>query len=282
MALQSPRFRNNARLQRAAEGKPSIRWPEKGEAIAILQQAFVDLGFAMPLSTGHGAPDGIFGNETLRVVRSFQSKYHLTADGIVGKKTMAQLDLLLPGAPPKRASAIPYQVPGTKTVLRQPSSMSCWATVYCMMRSWKDQSSYPIRDAVLKVGQKWADHYDKSYPPTKQGLPSSEFGPFLQAARMDHQPMANVTIEQWGRLLRQYGLLWIGASVTVNPDTGLHSRILEGITGNGEPDSTFMRIIDPAAGNQYPEPFMVFLAKYESGIRSVDGEYFQIRHFREG
>lgn len=282
MALTSPRFKNNARLQQAAENRPSIKLMEKGPAVAILQQAFLDLGFQMPKSTKNGGPDGDFGSETYNTVIGFQKKHGLTVDGAVGRQTMTKLDQLLPNAAPPAptpTSNVPYQVPGIKTVLAQPSPMSCWATVYCMMRSWKDQSSYGIRDSVLKVGQKWATHFDKSYPPTKQGLPSSEFGPFLREARMTHQPMVNLPIEEWARLLRQHGLLWIGASVTINPNTGLHSRILEGITGNGQPESTSMKIIDPDGGKQYSEPFMVFLAKYESGIRSVSKEYFQIRHF---
>lgn len=280
MALRSARFKDDARLQRAAQNNPPVRWPERGQAVAVLQQAFLDLGFLLPLSIRQGSPDGIFGNETLKTVRDFQARHRLKVDGIVGRNTMEKLDQLLPAAPPRKDSPIPYAVPGLKTVLSQPSPMSCWATVYCMMRSWKDQASYPIRDAVLRVGQKWADFYDKSYPPTNQGLPSDQFGPFLQEARMEHEPMANLIVEQWGRLLRTYGLLWIGASVTVNPNTGLHSRILEGIAGDGEPSSTFMKIIDPDDGRQYSEPFMVFLAKYESGILSVSGDYFQIRHFR--
>jgi peptidoglycan hydrolase-like protein with peptidoglycan-binding domain len=280
MALKSARFKDNERLQRAAQNHPPVRWPERGPAVAVLQQALLDLGFPMPLSMRQGSPDGIFGNETLKTVRDFQARYRLKVDGIAGRHTLEKLDELLPSAPPRKESLIPYSVPGLKTVLSQPSPMSCWATVYCMMRSWKDQVSYPIRDAVLRVGQKWADYYDQSYPPTNQGLPADQFGPFLREAGMDHEPMANLTIEQWARLLRTYGLLWIGASVTVNPNTGLHSRILEGITGNGEPASTFMKIIDPDGGRQYSEAFMVFLAKYESGIRSVSGEYFQIRRFR--
>lgn len=280
MALTSPRFAGNARLQAASENRPSIRFMEQNrEAVAILQQAFIDLGFPMPRSTKAGKPDGIFGQETLDTVKAFQRKHALTQDGVVGRQTLGKLDSLLPGGKPASSGNVPYQVPGIKTVLAQPSPMSCWATVYCMMRSWKDQTSYPIRDAVLKVGQKWADYYDASYPPKNQGLPSSEFGPFLAAARMRHQPMMNITIDEWGRLLRVHGLLWIGASVTINPNTGLHSRILEGITGNGQPYSTSMKIIDPDGGKQYSEPFMVFLAKYESGIRSVSGDYFQIRHF---
>jgi hypothetical protein len=282
MALKSPRFSGNVRLQKASENNPPVRYLEQGQAVAVLQQAFIDLGFAMPASTKTGNPDGIFGQETLKIVRAFQTKHGLSPDGVVGKQTMTKLDTLLPTAGPVKptpASGVPYMVPGIKTVVAQPSPMSCWATVYCMMRSWKDQMSYPIRDAVLKVGQKWADHYDKSFPPTVKGLPSSEFGPFLRAANMTHQPMMNLPIEEWARLLRRHGLLWIGASVTINPNTGLHSRILEGMTGDGQPNSTSMKIIDPDGGKQYSEPFMTFLAKYESGIRSVSGEYFQIRHF---
>ena len=330
-----------------------MKWPEKGEPVAIVQQALLDLGFSLPFTNKSGSPDGIFGGETLKAVQAFQKKYGLIQDGVVGKQTMAKLDSLLPGkADPKPFSSIPYQVPGIKTVLAQPSPMSCWATVYCMMRSWKDQTSYPIREAVLKVGTKWANYYDKSFaqttvapihgappihgtgsapihggtlihgvppihgvgnspihvanpthgappihgagnppihgvilspgtPPSQPtGLPPNEFAPFLEDAKMAHQPMINLPMEQWAILLRTHGLLWIGASVTIHPNTGLHSRILEGMTGDGNPGSTFMKIIDPDGGKQYLEPFLVFLAKYEAGILSVGGEYFQIRHFR--
>ena len=280
--LQSPRFAANPRLQKASENNPAIRWPESGDAIAILQQALMDLGYPLPGSINKsGGPDGILGPETLKAIRAFQKKHGLSIDGVVGRQTMAKLDSLLPGGqPPPPASLIPYRVPGIKSVLAQPSSMSCWATVYCMMRSWKDQQSYPIRDSVLKVGKKWADYYDKSYPPTNAGLPSKQFAPFLQDAQMTHQPMMNLMIEQWARLMRRHGLLWIGAAVTTEVKSGLHSRILEGMHGDGKPESTWMKIIDPDGGKTYDEPFMVFLAKYEAGIMSVGGEYFQIRHFR--
>jgi peptidoglycan hydrolase-like protein with peptidoglycan-binding domain len=280
--LNSPRFASNQRLQKASENSPAIRWPESGDAIAILQQALIDLGFPLPSSTTKsGGPDGILGTETLKAIRAFQKKHGLTIDGVVGRQTMNKLDVLLPTGPtPPPTPLIPYRVPGIKSVLAQPSSMSCWATVYCMMRSWKEQQSFPIRDAVLKVGTKWANYYDKSYPPTNAGLPSDQFAPFLADAGMTHQPMANLMIEQWARLMRRHGLLWIGAAVTTAVNSGLHSRILEGMHGDGHHDSTWMKIIDPDGGKTYDEPFMIFLAKYEAGIMSVGGDYFQIRHFR--
>src|SRR5262245_52465972 len=101
MALKSPRFAGNARLQAAANNSPTIKWGEQGEAVKILQQAYLDLGFAMPISTKKtGSPDGIFGNETFSVTKAFQSKHTLSPDGIVGKDTMAKLDELFAAAPP--------------------------------------------------------------------------------------------------------------------------------------------------------------------------------------
>lgn len=97
MPLNSPRFSNNKRLQQVSITQPSMKQGEKGEAIAIVQMALVDLGFSMPLTTANGQklPDGIFGNETARVVRLFQSTNALEPDGVVGPKTLARLEQLI-------------------------------------------------------------------------------------------------------------------------------------------------------------------------------------------
>ena len=101
MALTSPRFAGNQRLQSAALNSPAMCWGERGQAVAIVQQAYVDLGHAMPNSTvATGTMDGIFGKETYSVTRHFQSRHGLGVDGIVGKQTLAKLDALLPGPKP--------------------------------------------------------------------------------------------------------------------------------------------------------------------------------------
>jgi len=96
---------------------------------------------------------------------------------------------------------------------------------------------------------------------------------------MTSQPMMNVTIDTWESLLRQYGLLWVGTLAGTTPGSGLHSRIIEGIMGDGSPGRSSFKIIDPAGGKQYVESFAVFLAKYEGAFRGTAGEYYQIRHF---
>ena len=180
--------------------------------------------------------------------------------------------------------AISFRVPGITSVIAQDGPMTCWATVYTMMISWKRSFMMGIRESVAEVDNKYALFYDAGLrtvpnPPGPQGLPSNEFGPFLRAAHMTHEPMANLPPAQWERLMRSHGLLWIGTLNVLGPGGGLHSRIIEAVDGNGGSTDTFFSIIDPDGGRQYRERFDVFLAKYEGAIAGVGGEYFQIRHF---
>jgi hypothetical protein len=175
---------------------------------------------------------------------------------------------------------IPYTVPGLVAVIRQPSSLVCWATAYTMMRSWKDQASYPIRSAVALVDEKYGVLVDRN-----QALPPPEFTPFLRAARMRHQPMWTLPISEWAELLGARGLLWVGTLGVVSPGRYLHSRLVEGIEGDGNANGTWMKIVDPENGSRYRERFSDFLNRYEGAFNlsqpSAVGlrEYYQIRHF---
>ena len=277
MVLMSPRFRDNARLQLAAANNPPLRRGAEGEHVRLVQQGLIELGYAMPVSTKkYGSPDGIYGNETIEKVRAFQQREHLGNDGSAGNFTMHKLDSKLPtrGEPlPPLPRLDTYIVPGLKVVIAQPTSMICWATVHCMMRSWHDQASYDIRDAADRVGSQYSALVDQN-----RGLPPSQFGSFIASAGMVAEPMANYMASAWEDMLRTHGLLWVGTLNALGPGAGLHSRIIEGMSGSGE-NGREMLIIDPAGGRRYRESFEIFVAKYEGAIAGVTGEYLQIRHF---
>ncbi len=173
-----------------------------------------------------------------------------------------------------------YVAPGIIEALQQPSNSVCWATAYTMMRSWKDCCSYSIRDAVAVVAEKYAVMVDEN-----QGLPPQEFTPFLRAGGLQHEPMWNLPIEGWLKLLKRHGPLWVGTLAATPPATSLHSRVVEGMRGNGDAGSTWMKIVDPGMGGRYEELFRAFLAKYEGAFtesqRGSNGvsEYYQIRYF---
>lgn len=92
-----------------------MKWPEKGEAVAIVQQALIELGFSLPFTNKSGSPDGICCSEKLKAVQAFQENYGLIQDGVVGKQTMGKLDSM----PPGKVDPKPF------------------SSMYCMMRSWK-------------------------------------------------------------------------------------------------------------------------------------------------
>ena len=94
MPLTSPRFQQNDRLVKASDNRPSLKQGESGEAVVILQLALIDLGESMPKSTknGNALPDGIFGPETVQLVKNFQRANSLTVDGAVGRQTLIELE----------------------------------------------------------------------------------------------------------------------------------------------------------------------------------------------
>lgn len=96
MPLFSPRFTGNDRIAKAAANNPPFKAGEpKNRGVEILQLALSDLGFRMPKSIKKpGAADGIFGDETTRVVMAFQTANGLKADGVVGTATLSRLDTL--------------------------------------------------------------------------------------------------------------------------------------------------------------------------------------------
>jgi len=93
MALMSFRFRRNEALLAAARNAPPLRMGATGVGVRALQQALLDLGQVMPISTRLGGrPDGVFGSETAGAVKGFQRVQGLTADGVAGQQTLGKLD----------------------------------------------------------------------------------------------------------------------------------------------------------------------------------------------
>ena len=92
MALVSPRFRHNRRLNRASTGTV-IRQGSRGRHVHLIQMALIDLGYPMPRSVGGSySPDGAFGTETKQKVIDFQNANNLSPDGEIGRNTMLALD----------------------------------------------------------------------------------------------------------------------------------------------------------------------------------------------
>lgn len=75
---------------------PTLRKGDRGEAVVRMQQLLIKAGYSF---SPWGA-DGIWGDYTDSVVRAFQSKSGLSADGICGKLTWAALEAVKPDTKP--------------------------------------------------------------------------------------------------------------------------------------------------------------------------------------
>lgn len=178
-------------------------------------------------------------------------------------------------------------VPGLIVPVRQPNGMSCWAAMYTMMYSWKNQLSIDIRTAVSQLGQKYLDCFDKN-----TGLPIEENRNLAQTAGMQAEPLQNLSPEGWASFLRAYGLLWTSYGWQVFDPTGLtetragrHIIIIYGMVGDGSPNGTIVKYVDPSDGNFHTMSLETFVSQHETGftMRSLNdkqlGQFSQIMHY---
>jgi peptidoglycan hydrolase-like protein with peptidoglycan-binding domain len=97
--MKSHRFTTEPQLLTVEAGTTLIKMNSKGRGVAMIQIVLRNLGFPMPRSFKNRTADGIFGAETDQAVKSYQREHMLSSDGIVGKKTLANLDDLLVAQP---------------------------------------------------------------------------------------------------------------------------------------------------------------------------------------
>lgn len=269
MPLTSPRFRNNQRLQTAAENAPSLKQPERGQAVRLLQQALIDCGYPLPKSTArYGSPDGKYGVETETAVRAFQGNHHLPRiDGHAGHDTLYELDKLfpmpaeplppLPGFTPD--GKISYRVPGLIEAQRQRTPNVCWATTYAMMLSWRRGMSIDPDTAVRELGEPFIAYWTTDHP-----LPAEWVFEFARRASLKGEPLYDVAPEGLLELMQRAGVLCDGfawqLAVAGKMVYGAHAILPYAIEGDGSGDGTNVFYMDPGDGFRHSKTFSKYAA----------------------
>ena len=97
----------------------TLRNGDRGQDVRSLQHSLIRLGFLS------GSADGVFGPKTEQAVRSFQQSYHLTVDGLAGRKTLAAIEAAEKGQPAAAASAaVSAETAATSSAEAAPASAS--------------------------------------------------------------------------------------------------------------------------------------------------------------
>ncbi len=170
-----------------------------------------------------------------------------------------------------------FTVAGRLRPLRQPDGMSCWATVATIMRSWQTNREETIEDVVASAGPRFMEILKSG-----DGLHHKDLPAFLEAMHLTAEPPMSFSVFGFERLLRVHGLLWIVGDEDPGPRFSEHARVLFGLHGDGNPDTTHAFLIDPALGTRVTEIVAVLQEKItQIGIGAIDhGESVaQIIHF---
>lgn len=137
--LKSARFAGDEVLEGCYDGEKTryLRNGSTGEAVKKIQQALIDLKYPMPISTQKtGEPDGIYGAETSKTVKQFQTDQALKdKDGIVGKDTIEKLDQLLGTGPSPKPPEPPE--PSTQELILQVVENADAATIATLRKDAK-------------------------------------------------------------------------------------------------------------------------------------------------
>ncbi|CBL45771.1 Hypothetical protein HDN1F_21880 [gamma proteobacterium HdN1] len=172
-------------------------------------------------------------------------------------------------------TSIRYDIPGEFQVLAQPSSMACWATVFTMLKSWRSQRGMTIEQATASVGQRWLDLYRAD-----TGLSGDDKVNFISTAGLVAEPPQSYSIQGWETLLRNYGPIWVTTDEAPGKAWAIHARIITGIYGDGTPEGTCFKIVDPAGGRRYEESIAVFIPKYEEEVIRTGYMRIQVVHWQ--
>jgi Papain-like cysteine protease AvrRpt2 len=234
---------------------------------------------------GEGGPqvplkvDGLAWNKTDAAIKRFQhiNLGHKWPDGRVDPhgKTFTRLNDYDEQQPePAPAKNLVYYVPGKKVVIGQPTLRTCWATVYTMMRSWREGKKFAIEEALEKPGKQYVDLYTHDLL-----LPATMMRDFWTRGGLTMRGNAYFADYIWYDFLKQHGLVVVGSANSMPPAPGLHLRILEGINITGSANDCYY-IIDPAwGGKQYPEASFNFESKYNLAMTVGPGAHWQVAHY---
>lgn len=156
-------------------------------------------------------------------------------------------------------------MPASVELIPQDKSNACWLASSTMMRSWKDQVSYPLSD-TLKVLDASGGSFTQTYN-ADNGLAFADNQKIVETLGLAALPPASYTIDYFFSLLDQspiMAVIMFSANSTI-----AHMVVITSISGDRTPDGTTLSINDPLplnAGHTYTISFTDFLNKFESVV----------------
>jgi papain like cysteine protease AvrRpt2/N-acetylmuramoyl-L-alanine amidase-like protein len=140
----------------------------------------------------------------------------------------------------------------------QPTSMSCWAAAAAMVVGWRDRVSINPAEIARGIGP-WV-----RYEALRTGLFAEDTDELATAWKLSPLPPQSYSVDGFRQVLESHGPLWVGVAVPSG-----HAICVYGMYGDGTPEGTKVRILDPwppGRGERAELSFADFENEYESRI----------------
>ncbi len=150
-------------------------------------------------------------------------------------------------------------------LIPQDKSNACWLASSTMMRSWKDQASYPLSDTLMVLDGS-GGNFSQTYNADK-GLSFNDNKKIVEILGLTALPPASYTIGYFFSLLAEspiMAVIMFSANSTI-----AHMVVITGISGDKTFNGTTLQINDPLplnSGHTYSISFTDFLNKFESVV----------------
>jgi len=154
------------------------------------------------------------------------------------------------------------------------------------MYSWKKGRTYAIGEALAEISTYYYSQWKLEAFPTCTGLASSDnddfFSEKMGMTKINYTPTPNGL----GELLSKHGPLLVVQDMNTNMADSrayYHARVINGISGSGKEDCTFLNILDPwAYDNNQQETVESFKDFNQKAYKTFIGnfpEQFRIYHW---
>jgi hypothetical protein len=172
----------------------------------------------------------------------------------------------------RTTALVDARAPGTIPALKQPTNMTCWATVATMMYSWKNNRRESIESALRTIGATYLDMFRRN-----QGMSGADKPGFLLTMGLKAEAPQNYTAEGWASLIRRHGPLWVTTNEGTQNRFSIHARVMSAIFGDSSANGTTVVLYDPADGQVHTETLGLFTRKFEDVARGDLGSTGDLR-----
>ena len=169
-------------------------------------------------------------------------------------------------APYAQSIETPFDIWLEVPLVPQLTGMSCWAAAAAMIIGWRDCIDIDPEE-VARASGRWADYRDGMHP--------HDIDSFARAWGLHVEPAGSLTVTRLRELLERNGPLWVGEA-----SAGLHVIVIAGVHGDGTPEGTSVRVLDPwpeGRGERYTLSAAELLRNLRATVE-ISGEQPRILH----